>query len=258
MLSYSLFQYAFKRLLPAVLCCGVLLVGILPIRAETLKVGATTTGMPFTFLDVQTQKMQGVMVDIVNAVGKEAGFDADIQQTPFSMLVPSLSTGKIDIISVAMLKTPERERVVAFSDPVYSYGEGLVVSEKETHQYTSLDQLKGKVIGAQIGTTFLDVLNQKGYFKEVRSYDSAMDAVRDLQFGRISAAVLDYPIVAYQIKQNAFKGVKLMSDYEPERMGDVCLVIRQDDQVLMERINKAIATIKTDGTLEGILKKWGV
>src|SRR5882757_9583527 len=89
--------------------------------APTYTVGATATGVPFTFLDVKTNSIQGLLVDAISATGKAAGFDVDVQQTTFSSLIPSLTTKKIDIISAAMLKTPARQQVVDFSDTVYSY-----------------------------------------------------------------------------------------------------------------------------------------
>lgn len=64
-----------------------------------------------------------------------------------------------------MLKTAARQQVVAFSDPVYSYGEGLMVKSDDAKAYTTLDELKGEVVGAQVGTVFLDMLNKKGILK---------------------------------------------------------------------------------------------
>ena len=100
------------------------------------------------------------------------------QQNVFSALIPSLTTQKIDIISAAMLKTPARQQIVDFSDTVYSYGEGLVVKADDKGHYTSMDDFKGEVVGAQVGTAFVDALNKKGIFKEVRTYDSVADIMR--------------------------------------------------------------------------------
>lgn len=226
--------------------------------APTYNVGATATGVPFTFLDVKSNSIQGMMVDTVTAVGKAGGFNVNVQQTVFSALIPSLTSNKIDIISAAMLKTPARAQVVDFSDPVYSYGEGLLVKGDDNKDYTSLDDLKGEVVGAQVGTVFLDMLNKKGIFKEVRSYDSIADMTRDLALGRIKAGLADQPIVAYQIRQNTLHGVKLVSSYKPVNVGDVCLVVRKGDTELLGRINKAIAKVKSDGTLSSIVQKWGI
>jgi len=148
--------------------------------------------------------------------------------------------------------------VVDFSDPVYSYGEGLIVKADDAKNYATLDDLKGEVVGAQVGTVFLDMLNKKGIFKEVRSYDSVADMTRDLALGRIKAGLGDQPIIAYQIRQKTFEGVKLAPNYKPANVGDVCLVVRKGDAETLNRINKAIAKIKADGTLAAIVKKWGI
>lgn len=223
---------------------------------KTVNVGATATGVPFTFLDVKTNSIQGMMVDVATAVGDAAGFKVAVQQTVFAALIPSLTTSKIDIISAGMLKTAQRAQVVDFSEPVYSYGEGLIVKSDDAKAYASLDDLKGEVVGAQVGTVFLDLLNKKGGFKEVRTYDSINDMMRDIALGRIKAGLGDQPIVAYQLAQGANAAVKLAKDYQPTNVGDVCLVVRKGDAEMLARVNKGIAAIKADGTLARIVKKW--
>src|SRR5215217_248199 len=74
-----------------------------PVLAEqTLKVGSTPTGIPFTFLDTQTNKIQGIMVDIAAAIGKDAGFEVQIEPMQFSALIGSLTSNRIDLIAAAM------------------------------------------------------------------------------------------------------------------------------------------------------------
>jgi polar amino acid transport system substrate-binding protein len=221
-------------------------------------VGATATGVPFTFLDVKTNSIQGMMVDTAMAVGQAAGFKVTVQQAVFSALIPSLTSSKIDIISAGMLKTPARAEVVDFSEPVYSYGEGLIVKADDAKAYKGLDDLRGEVVGAQVGTVFLDMLNKKGGFKEVRSYDSIADMMRDIALGRIKAGLGDQPIVAYQLSQGVNPNVKLAKDYKPTNVGDVCLVVRKGDAETLAKVNKGIAAIKADGTLAKIVKKWNL
>ena len=225
-------------------------------QAETFKVGATATGAPFTFLDVKSNSIQGMMIDTVEAVSKAAGFEVDIAQTTFASLIPSLTASKIDIISAAMVRTPEREKVVQFSDPVFEYGEGLVVRADDNTSYTGMDDFKGEVVGAQVGTIFLDALNKRGIFKEVRGYDSIPDLMRDLALGRIKAGFADRPIVAYQLAQGTQNKVQLVKSYQPVVMGDVCLIVRKGDNATLEQVNKGIAAIKADGSLERIIEKW--
>jgi polar amino acid transport system substrate-binding protein len=221
-------------------------------------IGATATGIPFTFLDVKNNTIQGMMVDAITLVGKTAGFDAKVQQTVFSALIPSLTSNKIDIISAAMLKTEARQKVVDFSEPVYAYGEGVMVAESDSKTYSTLDDLKGEIVGAQVGTVFLDNLQKKGIYKEVRSYDSVADMARDLSLGRIKAAVGDQPIMTYQVAQKTFKGVKMANGYKSANLGDVCFVVRKGDKETLDRLNKAIAQVKADGSLDAVIKKWGI
>ncbi|MBV8622219.1 MAG: transporter substrate-binding domain-containing protein, partial [Herbaspirillum sp.] len=134
------FHCLFKHLLGSVaLAALATTLGAAPAMAQSsYNVGATSTGVPFTFLDIKTNKLQGMMVDTVTAVGSKAGFSVNIQQTPFAALIPSLTGNKIDIIAAAMLKTEARAQIVDFSDPVYSYGEGLFVNAQDTKSYKNL------------------------------------------------------------------------------------------------------------------------
>src|SRR5436309_15223960 len=76
------------------------LVGALaPAKAQpVLKVGSTPTGIPFTFLDTKTNTIQGVMVDLVTEVGKDAGFQVQVEAMQFSTLIAALTSNKIDLI----------------------------------------------------------------------------------------------------------------------------------------------------------------
>src|SRR6266536_3798653 len=94
---------------------------------QVLTVGSTPTGVHFTFLDTKTNSIQGIMVDLITEISKDAGFQVQIEPMQFSTLVPSLTSNKIDIISAAMFATAARKEVIDFSDAVYTYGEGLVV-----------------------------------------------------------------------------------------------------------------------------------
>lgn len=250
---------SFFNLAAAALCVAVGLLGPANASAETLRVGATSTGIPFTFLNVKTGKIEGMMVDTANAVAKAAGYEAKIQQTKFSALIPSLKSDKLDVISAAMIKTAARAKVVAFTNPVYDhYGDGLLVRKDEPNHYTSLDDLKGKVMGVQAGTTYYTLLMKKGYFKDIRTYDSIADMARDLALGRIDAGIGDKPIMAYQIKQGTLKDVKLVADYKQEAIGEICLVVRKGDTQLLKTLNEAIAKVKASGELDKIIAKWGI
>lgn len=225
---------------------------------DSFKVGSTPSGVPFTFLDIKTNQIDGIMVDIVKAIGAEEGFTPQVEATQWSALIPSLTANKIDMIAAAMLATPERAKVVTFSDTVYSYGEGLFVKKDDAGSYTSWDDLEGKIAGVQVGTAYVDPITNSGKFKEVRIYDSIPDIMRDVALGRIDAGFADRPIVAYQLTGDSKAGVRLVPEYESQILGSVGIAVRQSDTDLLARLNSGIGKIKTSGELDRILQKWGV
>ncbi|SDL07442.1 amino acid ABC transporter substrate-binding protein, PAAT family (TC 3.A.1.3.-) [Modicisalibacter muralis] len=225
---------------------------------QTLTVGSTPSGIPFTFLDVETNEITGAMVDLIKAVGEDAGYDIAIQQSQFSSLIPSLRTGKIDVISAAMLKTPERAEVVDFSHDIFPYAEGLVVQGDNGTHYTTLDDLAGEVIGAQVGTTYIEHLNSLGIFAEVRSYNTLADMMHDISLGRITAGIGDEPIIAYQFSQDRFPELKLAEDYQPEMVGQVGFAVKKGNSELLADLNASLTRLKEQGKVDAIFTEWGL
>lgn len=220
-------------------------------------VGSTPSGVPFTFLDVATNKIDGVMVDVIEAVGEAEGFTPEVEATQWSALIPSLTSNKIDIIAAAMYATEERAKVVAFSDTVYSYGEGLFVAASDGGTYKTLEDLKGKTVGVQVGTAYVAPLKATGFFAEVKVYDTIADIMRDVSVGRIDAGFGDRPIVAYQLSKGA-SDVRLVPEYASTIVGNVAIAVRKDDPELLAKINSGLAKMKASGKLDEIVKKWGI
>lgn len=228
------------------------------VSAETLRVGSTPTSAPFCFLDSKTNTIRGLMVDIVTEVAKEAGYDVEFSPIVFSALIPSLTSKKIDIIAAAMLATDARREVINFSEPVYRFGEGLFVPKKDTTNYVSLEDLKGAVIGSQVGSSYLSALQKTGFFSEIKSYDSIPDIIRDVDAGRIKAGFGDYPIVKYNLGQGDFANTRLVESYKPRLQGPIGIGLRKEDGSLGSKLNGAIEKLKADGRLDTIVKKWGL
>lgn len=255
----SMLSIAFKQILRTSLACGTatLLSGPATAQEAQYAVGSTTTGVPFTFLDVRTNEIAGVMVDIIEAIGKAEGFSVDVQPTQWSALIPSLTSGKIDIIAAAMYATPERAEVVAFSDPVYGYGEGLIVPVDDDGNYRSLADLSGRTVGVQVGTAYIAPLEESGQFAEIKIYDTLADIMRDVSLGRIDAGFGDRPILAYQLSQGAAE-VRLVEDYVSSITGEVAIAVRQDDTELLGEINEGLSLLRENGQMDEIISKWGI
>lgn len=221
-----------------------------------LVVGSTATGAPFSFLDIKTNKLTGAMIDIAHAVAAKAALQIKVETTTFAALVPSLTARKIDIVAAGILRTPEREKVVAFTDPVYAYGGGVIVAQNQTRSIRALSDLKGLAVGAQVGTRFVEQLAQAGV-TEVKTYDNLGDILQDLGNGRIAAGYGDAPILAHRLRTTPNPALRLVADFQPPSREDVCLLVRKDDPALLAKLNTAIGQIKAT-EIAAILAKWSL
>ena len=254
---------SFQRLVQAAIAALAIASSVIASSApslaqQTLKVGSTPTGIPFTFLDTKTNTIEGVMVDLINEIGKDAGFKVEIEGMQFSTLIPSLTSNKIDIISAAMFITAPRKEVIDFSGPVYTYGEGLIVPKTDAKDYKEFADLKGETVGAQKGTAFVDPLQKSGLFAEVKIYDNIPSILADVNTGRLKAGFADKPILAYNIKQGLFPEVRLVNSYVSTVTGSLGIGVRKSDGALLAKINASLDKLTKDGTVEKILAKWGL
>ncbi len=247
-----------RKLLVA-LACLVATASAVPATAQqVLKVGSTPTGIPFTFLDTKTNTIQGIMVDLITEIGKDAGFSVQVEPMQFSALIAALTASKIDIISAAMYITPPRREVIDFSAPVYTYGEGMIVPRSDAKDYKGFDDLKGATVGAQVGTAYVEPLKKTGLFADVKVYDTIPDILRDVNTGRLKAGFADLPILAYNLQQGLYPEVRLVKTYQSTIVGSVGIGVRKSDGELLKRIDASLAKLKADGRLAKILGKWGL
>ncbi|WP_209011871.1 ABC transporter substrate-binding protein [Roseibium aggregatum] len=224
---------------------------------ETITIGVTTTGVPFTFVDTVTQQPTGAMVDLAKAIAHDNALKAQFEIMAFPALIPALKSGKIDLISAGMFVKDERKKIVNFSTPVYAFGETMFVAANDPLNY-KIGDLKGEVVGAQIGSTFAHSLQGLGIFRQVKLYDSIADIMRDVKLGRIKAGFGDQPIVAYQLSQNSALGVRMVEDYQPIDRGQVSLAVAKDNPELSKRLEASIAKFKENGELAKIFARYGL
>ena len=129
---------------------------------------------------------------------------------------------------------------------------------RDTGDYTSLADLKGYTVGAQVGTAYVEPLQKSGLFAEVKIYDTILDILRDVSAGRIQAGFADLPIVAYNLQQGGFPSVRLVRSYVSVISGSVGIAARKSDPALLAQVNAALEKLRADGTLKAILTKWGL
>jgi polar amino acid transport system substrate-binding protein len=224
--------------------------------AQTLKVGTEANGLPFSFVDPKTSQPDGFMVDVIKEVAKEAGFEVTVEPMEFSALISSLTSGKVDLTSASMYITEKRRKVIDFSDPIFGYGEGMIVKKDDDKPYKSFKEIPDETVGAQLGTLYVSPLQDAKIFKEVKVYDTVQAMMQDVNAGRIKAGFADSPIMSYFIASGQFPNIRLVKTYEPVVPGEIGIGIPKDKPELVKGINDALAKLKANGKLDELIATW--
>lgn len=227
--------------------------------AQTVRVATTSDGPPFVYLNPDNNKMEGLIIDIAEELGKRQNLKLDYSIMTWEALIPSLQGGKADVIAEGMYITDERKQVIDFTEPVFGYGEGLIVQEGDTAT-KSLEDLKGKRVGALIGTSYQTMLEEKGKALdiEMKVYKQFGDMLKDVDNKRIEGALFDQPILVYMKKQDPNLTYRVVEEYVPSLPGEIGFGVAKGKQELLDKLNAGIQEMKQDGTLKKIYEKWGL
>lgn len=240
-----------KKTLLAVLLAGTAFIAQ---AADNLVIGTEATYAPFEFTNDKNE-IVGFDIDMINKICDEMKVSCKIINQSFDGLIPSLKTRRIDAAIAGIDVTAERQKQVDFTKIYYDDSSIQFITLKDS--LTSLDQLKGKRVGIQKGTTYLKYLDEK--FPDVKpvSYDSYQFAFLDLKAKRIDAIVSSSFVAGDWLGKDAEivpLGDKI-TDHEffGEGLG---IALRKGNDELREKFNQAIDKLKANGELDAIYKKW--
>ncbi|MCI0330037.1 MAG: basic amino acid ABC transporter substrate-binding protein [candidate division Zixibacteria bacterium] len=216
---------------------------------QVLKVGTDTTYPPMEYKDVQSGKIAGFDIDLMDSLAGRMGYQVEYVEVPFDGIVAGLKTGKYDAIISSFTITPEREKEVDFTTPYMNAGQSIAVRVNE-EKIKSFTDLKGKKIGAQLGTTGEKLAGTVPNAK-VMSFDAISAAFIDLENGQLDAIVNDRPVSARFVALK--KSARLLdTTLTSENYG---IALRKGDPRL-ERFNAALTELETSGVLHGLEEKW--
>ncbi len=217
--------------------------------------GSDATFPPMEFINQDTKQVVGFDVDMINAIGKVAGFDAVVKSTAWDGIFAGLAAGDYDGVLSSVTITDDRKKVMDFSTPYLNAGQVIIV-RKSTNDITKPEDLAGKVVGVQISTTGDIAVAKIPGVKEKKTYDDIGLAIEDLAIGRIDAAVVDSPTAAGYVLQNDKYKATLKISSEPFTEEYYGIAVKKGDTRLLGLINKGLAVIMKDGTLDALKKKW--
>ena len=242
------------RIMAAVLavtaCCFTSALAAAP--AKTVNVATDATWPPMEMVDAKKQ-IVGFDIDFMNAVAKEGGFQVAFKNTAWDGIFAGVEAGQSDAIISSVTITPERKAKYDFSAPYINIGQILVVPKAV--KANKLADLKGKKVGAQIGTTgAMEVKKNAGV--ELKTYDEVGLAFEDMAAGRVSGVVCDEPTAITYALQKKEYNTKFKIVGKPFTTEAYGIVVKKGNKDLLAQIDRGIAAVKKKKIDQQLKKKW--
>lgn len=216
-----------------------------------LSVGTNAEFPPFEYVD-DNGEPDGFDIALIKAIGEKLGVEVQVENMEFNALVASIG-GKIDVAIAGMTVTDERKEMVDFSNSYYTAVQYVILPKDS--EIATADDLKGKAIGVQLGTTG-DFIAEEIEGAEVAQYNKALDAVNDLVNGRLDCVIVDKnPALVFESKFSdqvtAVDGAQF--DFEAE---EYAIAIPKGDTALAEQINAALQEMTDDGIFDALVEEY--
>ncbi len=196
---------------------------------------------------------RGFDIDLMNEIGKRAGFEVEYENVRFDSLLRGLDTDLFDAAISAMTITKEREQQIDFSDPYFNADQALLVASDSEVQ--SIDDLAEAPVGVQAGSTGQikaeDLLDDE-QIGEIMPYRTIGDAFVALEGGKVEGVIYDLSAAHRKIVESGGE-IRFVG---PISTGEQYGIAFPKDSPLVDPVNQALAEIKDDGTYEKLYKKW--
>lgn len=207
---------------------------------------------PYEYYD--GDKLVGIDVEVAGAIAEKLGMKLETTDIAFESIISGVQAGKYDIGMAGVTVDEDRLQQVNFSD---SYATGVqVVIVKEGGKVQSLDDMgaDGVIIGTQSGTTGFMYASDDFGDEKVKGFAKTTDAVAALINGQVDCVMLDNEPAKALVAANADAGLSILDTaYTVE---DYAIAINKDNNDLLTKVNAALAELKADGTLQGIIDKY--
>ncbi len=218
-----------------------------------ITVASDCTWPPMEYIS-EDKEIVGFDIDMLKAIEEEIGVQIEVKNTAWDGIFAGLANGNYDAVCSSVTITEERQKAMDFTEPYINAGQVLIV-QKSTEGVTTLDDLEGKDVGAQIGTTgAIQIGEHEG--TPLKTYDEIGLAVADLDNGRIAGVVCDSPIAAnYALQNEKYSGsLKIVGEpFTEEYFG---IAVKKGNDEVLDLLNQGIQKVKADGTLEELRVKW--
>lgn len=221
-------------------------------KKGVLVAGVKDTAPPFGFLDRDTGEIVGYEVDLLQAVAKKLGVKLQLKAVTSSNRIPELIGGKIDIIAATMSRTPDRGKLIDFSDTYLTTGQKFLV---KAGTVKTLKDLEGKKIATAKGSTSELVVRKAVPSAKIELFDNYLQAAFALKRGEVDAVTTDggilYGMLAMAKEREKYDIPDIRISKEEYVMG-----VRKGDRRLLDAVNGVLQDLSTSGDGMKIFDKW--
>jgi len=222
-------------------------------QEKVLVVGTSADFPPFEYKNASNGQITGFDISLIKLIAKKMGYDrVEIKDMDFDSLIPALQAGKVDVVIAGMTITPEREKVVDFSIPYWEADQAVLVRKGSGIKVNSLDDLRGKTIGVEKGTTgAIYVKKHLGSSSKIKEYPTYVAAVEALLNGQVDVVVLDSPVAKMFSKKYDVQVVYTIKT--GEHYG---IAVKKGNTKLLEGINKALKEIMNSPEWDKLVEEY--
>ena len=211
---------------------------------------STNAAFPPYEMTTDSGEFEGIDIETAQAIADKLGLELQIDDMDFDAALLAVQQGKSDMVMACVTVTDERQNVMDFTD---SYATGIQsIIVKEDSDIASVDDLAGKKIGTQRGTTGYLYCSDDFGDENVVAYDDGLTAVQMLNNGQVDCVVIDNAPAKEFIAANP--GLKLLDTAYVEE--SYAIGIGKGNTELKDAINTALEELKADGTLQAIVDKY--
>lgn len=222
-----------------------------------LVLGTSADYPPFEFIvldDDGNQQYVGIDISLAKKLAEDMGKELEVVNMSFDNLMLSLQKGEIDMVIAAVEVSEERANVADFSDPYYTdYPPMVLIKADKQEEYTSLESLAGKTVGAQTGTTKAAIVTDDMPDSTLLALSSVMDLVNNLEYDKCDAIILDGAVAMQYAEANDSMVVADISLGEAAPY--VVAVLKGDPNGLLDSFNETIAAAVNDGTVDAWIEE---
>ena len=211
---------------------------------------STNAAFPPYEMTTDSGDFEGIDIEVAGAIAEKLGLELQVDDMDFDAALLAAQNGKSDMVMAGVTVTDERQKVMDFSD---TYAEGIQsVIVPEDSDIASVDDLAGKTIGTQRGTTGYIYCTDDFGEDSVVAYDNGLTAVQALNNGQVDAVVIDNAPAKEFVAANT--GLKILDTAYAQE--DYAIGVAKGNTALLDAINGALEELQADGTLQSIVDKY--